>query len=76
MGKQTGKTQLFFLTLLLCKLLVQFCLLTFFFKGDGNMVYQNGDVYEGQWKVGLRHGNGNFFRFHPDSTFPEFSQEF
>jgi len=26
--------------------------------GDGTMAYVNSDTYEGQWRMGLRHGNG------------------
>lgn len=27
-------------------------------SGYGTMAYRNGDIYEGYWKEGLRHGNG------------------
>ena len=29
-------------------------------EGIGNCTWQNGDVYQGDWKDNLRHGNGKF----------------
>jgi hypothetical protein len=35
-------------------------------NGTGTMIYDNGDIYEGEWIDGLRHGNGIFTTYNED----------
>ena len=38
-------------------------------EGYGIMKYANGDIYEGNWKRGLRHGKGKMEMFNSDKTY-------
>ena len=29
-------------------------------EGSGKYTFANGDTYDGQWKAGLRHGQGTY----------------